>query len=119
MGEVLNPLEPQSFILGIYARVVAHIYACVSLNVGCFLLIVDQNIRLHPFGLVFHGWMWILKGGGIRPSFQQELFHVVCDWRRIKFMFLIFLAMLLVPRQQMVSWLHAYTFHPIEHVEGG
>lgn len=106
MGAVLNPLEPQSFILDIYARVAAHVYACVSLNIGCFLLIVDQNIRLHPFGHVFYGWMWILKVGGIRPSFRQELFHVVCDWGRIKFMLLIFLAMLLVPRHQMASSRH-------------
>lgn len=39
-------------------------------------------------------------------------------WGRIKIVFVIFLAMPLVSRHQMASWLHADIFHPIEHVEG-
>lgn len=49
---------------------------------------------------------------------MHELEWEATVWGRIKIVFVIFLAMPLVPHHQMAAWLHADIFHPIEHVEG-
>lgn len=80
------------------------------------LLLFDPNTRAHLLGL---GVFERLCLEGLAYCLLSERHqYIQTAWGRITFVLLIFLAMPLVPRQQMASRLHGDIFHPIEHVEG-
>ncbi|CAB1459748.1 unnamed protein product [Pleuronectes platessa] len=53
--------------------------------------------------------------GGLSRNVRRGMFEAGLG----SLFFIFFLAMPLVPRHQMASWLHVDVFHPIEHVEAG